>query len=65
MARTNKGTTSPHFAAYYGKSTGLIEAGADVNAKDLYGKTPWDLAQENEYLKGTKGYWTLNDARFK
>jgi len=34
-----------------------------VMAKDEDGKTPWDLAQENEELKGTKGYWALNDAQ--
>ena len=33
-------------------------------AKDKYGKTPWDLAQENEKLKGTKAYWALNDAQY-
>ena len=42
----------------------LLAAGASVMAKDQYGKTPWDLAQENEKLKGTKGYWALNDAQY-
>ena len=28
------------------------------------GKTPWDLAQENEEAEGTKGYWALNDAQY-
>ena len=37
----------------------LLDAGADAKAKNKDGKTPWDLAQENEKLKGTKGYWAL------
>ena len=42
----------------------LLDAGADAKAKNKDGKTPWDLAQENEKLKGTKGYWALNDAQY-
>jgi ankyrin repeat protein len=42
----------------------LLEAGADSKAKNEEGKTPWDLAQENEKIKGTKGYWALNDAQY-
>jgi ankyrin repeat protein len=34
----------------------LLAAGASVMAKDEYGKTPWDSAQQNEKLKGTKAY---------
>ena len=32
--------------------------------KNKEGKTPWDLAQGNEGLKGTKAYWALNDAQY-
>jgi ankyrin repeat protein len=42
----------------------LLAAGASVMAKDQYGKTPWDLAQQNEKLKGTKAYWALNNAQY-
>ena len=28
------------------------------------GKAAWDLAHENEHLRGTDAYWRLNDARF-
>ena len=42
----------------------LLDAGADAKAKDEEGKTPWDYAQENEKLKGTKAYWALNDAQY-
>ena len=26
--------------------------------------TPWDYAQRNEKLKGTKGYWALKDTQY-
>ena len=42
----------------------LLDAGADAKAKDEGGKTPWDYAQENKKLKGTKAYWALNDAQY-
>ena len=42
----------------------LLDAGADAKAKNKEGKTPWDLAQGNEGLKGTKAYWALNDAQY-
>ena len=42
----------------------LLDAGADANAKAEESNTPWDYAQENEDLKGTKGYWALNDAQY-
>ena len=60
---------SLHYAARYGKKAGvieaLLEAGADAKAKHLHGDTPWDLAQDNDKLKDTKGYWALNDAQYK
>ena len=42
----------------------LLEASADPKAKGEDGKTPWDLAQSNDKLKDTKGYWALNDAQY-
>ena len=66
-ARNLSGWTPLHIAAYIGSPESvqiLLEAGADANAKNEDGSTPWDLAQDNEILKGTKGYWALNDARF-
>ena len=44
------------------KGCGLIVQ--DVKAKNKEGKTPWDYAQENEKLKGTVGFWALNDAQY-
>jgi hypothetical protein len=40
-----------------------LSASASVTAKDEDGKTPWDYAQENQYLKGTKGYLALEAAQ--
>ena len=42
----------------------LLAAGADAKAQDEKVRSPWDYAQENEKLKGTKGYWALNDAQY-
>jgi ankyrin repeat protein len=67
MARTKIGRTPLHEAAQFGTPEAiqaLLDAGADAKAKNKEGKTPWDLAQENEKLKGTKGYWALNDAQY-
>ncbi len=60
--------TPLHYAARFGTPetvTILLDAGADAAMKDVDGKTPFDLAEENEDLKGTDTYWALNDARFK
>ena len=69
MARDKYGFTPLHRAAHClpcwaGVIQVLFIAGADAKAKNKNGKTPWDLAQENEKLKGTKGYWALNDAQY-
>ena len=40
----------------------LIAAGADAKVKDDEGKTPWDIAQDNEKLKGTGAYKLLGEA---
>ena len=42
----------------------LLDARADPSARDENGQTAWDLAQNNEGLKGTDVWWRLNDARF-
>ncbi|MDG2404572.1 MAG: ankyrin repeat domain-containing protein [Paracoccaceae bacterium] len=70
MARTEDGWTPLHFAAkcnFFCKSgaiQALLDAGADAKAKNKEGRTSWDYAQRNEKLKGTKGYWALNDAQY-
>ena len=42
----------------------LLDVGADPTAQNAEGRTPWDLADENDYLRGSDAYWRLNDARF-
>ena len=37
----------------------LLAAGADANARNRDGETPFDLAEQ-----GSDAYWLLNDARF-
>ena len=73
MARTDTGWTPLHSAALAGTVTfnakpaniqALLDAGADAKAKNKEGRTPWDFAQENDKLKGSKGYWALNDAQY-
>ena len=77
-ARDEDGSTPLHLAASYGyvfsdddrRHSGpaieaLLDAGADAVARNAAGETPWDLAEANEPLQGTDGYWRLNDARFE
>ena len=67
MAQDEDGNTPLHYAANFGKDENiqvLLAAGADAKAKDNNGKSPWDYAQDNEELKGTKGYRALNDAQY-
>ena len=70
MAKDEIGCTPLHWAAECnwgctGNVKALLGGGADGKATDNWDLTPWDLAQGNEYLKDTEGYWALNDARFK
>ena len=67
-ARDKYGKTPLHWAAAYTKTpaviTALVNAGADPTARDENGQLPWDVAQENAFLKGTDAWWRLNDGRF-
>ena len=45
-------------------SAALLAAGADPALRNEEGETAWDLAQDNEHLRGTDAYWRLNDSRF-
>jgi ankyrin repeat protein len=69
MARDKHGDTPLHGAAECsfceaGVIQALLDSVADAKAKNKDGRTPWDLAQKNEKLKGTKAYWALNDAHY-
>ena len=67
-ARTEAGRTPLHRAAYVNDNPAVIAAllddGSEAKSRDEDGNTPWDLAQENNAIKGTDVYWRLNDARF-
>ena len=78
-ARDENGQTPLHLAAgyflsnwdsidpppHYGHAIeALLDAGADASARDANGRTAWDIAQSNEKLNGSDGYWRLNDARY-
>ncbi len=43
-------------------TTVLLKAGADPKAKDIFGKTAFDYAQNNTKLKGTNAYNALEQA---
>ena len=61
--------TPLHMAVWHNENpsviTALIEGGADPGARDEWGKTPFDYAEDNEALRGTDAYWRLNDGRFE
>ena len=61
--------TSLHLAAWANGNPAIVEAlldaGADATVRGQEGNTSWDLAQENEALRGTDAYRRLNDARFR
>lgn len=42
-----------------------LSAGANPGARDEWGKTPFDYAEDNEALQGADAYWRLNDGRFE
>ena len=66
-ARTRDRATPLHRAAAYGTPEAiatLIEAGADGKAKNKDGRTPFDLAEDNEQLKGTEAYRLLKAAQY-
>ena len=71
-ARDRDGNTPLHAAALWSDGerhaaesiAALLDLGANPVARNAQGRTPWDVAQNNEALNGTDAYWQLNDARF-
>ena len=65
-ARDEYGHTPLHYAARSNDNsaviTALLDAGADATIRNGFGDTPWDLAQENEALRGTDAYRRLDPA---
>ncbi len=59
------GRTPLHFAARYNTNPDviarLVELGADGTARTDYGETAWDLAQDNDALRGTDAWRLLED----
>lgn len=68
-AATDSGYTPLMFAACVSLNdeivSMLINAGADVSMKTIAGTTAWGFIQSNEALKGSRGYWELNDRLFE
>lgn len=62
--RNVDGWTPLHDAAGYSKTPNvidlLLDAGADVAARNAKGQQPFDLAEAREEIRGTDAYWRLN-----
>ena len=65
-ARDNVGHTPLHNAAKRNLDRvvlALLDAGADPAARTAEGRTAWDLARQNKWLKGTEGDLRLKRGR--
>jgi len=43
----------------------LLDAGADLEARDGNGQTPVELVPDDSPLRGTDVYWRLNEGRYR
>ena len=62
------GDTPLHFAAGFNKPdvvTLLLEHGANPSVRDNNGKTPFDWAKKNEFLRGSDVYRLLKEKQFQ
>ena len=68
-ARDEVGDTPLHRAAAGARDgtaiIALLDAGADTRIRNDAGQTAWDLVQDDGRLKGSDGYWRLNEARYE
>ena len=68
-ARCDDGWTPLHHAARGSGNVAvveaLLEAGADPAARTGEGRLAFDLASENDAVRGSPVYWRLNEARFR
>lgn len=65
-ARSLQGWTPLHKAVWRGDAKAvilLLEFKADATATADDGKTPWNYAEFNKALAGTRAYWALKDAQ--
>ena len=65
-APSRQGWTPLHKAVWRGDAKAvmvLLEFEADATAQAKDGKTPWNYAEFNKKLAGTKAYWALKDAQ--
>ena len=66
-ARDDAGHTPLHWAAQFSQHPAVIEtlldAGADAKARTARERTSWDIAQSNDYLRGSNAYRRLSEAR--
>jgi ankyrin repeat protein len=68
-ARDERGWTPLMYAARSNNNLEVINLllnnGADGSLESNNGKTAFDHAKDNEYLKGTDAYWELNEAQYE
>ena len=68
-ARNKDGEAPLHLAAWLSETPAVVEVlldgGASPTASTIHGLTPWDYAEENSFLTGTKALLRLKEAKGK
>jgi hypothetical protein len=52
------------YCVYVDEVMTFKKAGANGKAKDSCGKTAFDYAGDNKYIKDMAAYWALNDEQY-